>query len=98
MVNLVLVCVLLSLGRQIPQKHSCFLGDKGLFCHQLIRQVGKVSVVLFERLCPDSTARLGLEGFQHCMVAVSCKPGMKLSFGVTSGKVQFSCENPTEIL
>lgn len=63
-VNLVLVCVLLSLGRQIPQKHSCFLGDKGLFCDQLIRAVGKVSLVLFERLCPDASARLGLEGFQ----------------------------------
>lgn len=63
-VNLVLVCVLLSLGGQMPQKHSCFLGDKGLLCEQLIRQVGKVSVVLFERLCPDSAARLELEGFQ----------------------------------
>lgn len=35
---------------------------------------------------------------KHCMVAVSCKPGMKLSFGVTLVKVQFFCENPTEIL
>lgn len=67
MVNLVLVCVLLSLGRQISLKHSCFLGDKGLFCDQLIKQVGKVSTVPLEmasKLHPDFTARFTLKGFQ----------------------------------
>jgi len=48
-------------------KHSCFLGDKGLFFDQLIKQVGKVSAVLFEmasKLHPDFTARFMLNGFQ----------------------------------
>lgn len=67
MVNLDLVCVLLSLGRQISPKHSCFLGDKALFCDQLIKRVGRVSAVPFEmasKLHSDSTARFMLNGFQ----------------------------------
>lgn len=54
-----------------------FWGDKGLLCDQLIRQVGKVSVVSVQTPVPG----WGWRDSKHCMVvAVSCKPGMKLSF------------------
>lgn len=67
MVNLVLVCVFLSLGTQVSLKHSCFLWDKGLFYDRLIKQVGKVSAVPSEvvsQLRAGFTARFTLNGFQ----------------------------------
>lgn len=97
MVNLVLVCVLLSLARQIRSIHV-FWGTKACFVTSSSDKLAKCPWCCLRGSVHTPLPDWGWRDSKHCMVAVSCKPGMKLSFGVTLVRAQFLCENSTEIL